>query len=439
MRFTINILVFLFSLFTSNCIDYNAKAKLPVLTGVSQKMGYLKIEKGQLFYWLIRAENNPEDAPIVLWLNGGPGSSSLIGLFYENGPYRFDNNLVITSAEYSWNRNVNMLYIDQPVDVGFSVANNTTDIPHNEQDVAKEMREALSVFFEINPEMKLTSKNQNRELYLFGESFAGTYIPWIATELVHYNKANPNNQFNLKGIGIGDGTVDIISTWETMPLYALNNNLISQKSFENLTNNTTPECIEQIRGDLKVVNDQTYPKICWDILDTIKNEASTNNPYDIRIKKAYDFSLLGHYLNTTKLQNFLGTTQKKWRENDNSVFNLLYSNDIATTKWKIRELLVNEIRVLIYNGDKDLLVNYIGTEKWLQQMTSGNEQYPAIHGWLPNPINELAIASKTIGKIQQQGKLTYIRIENAGHLVPMNQPENAYNFFNQFIANSLKN
>ena len=223
-----------------------------------------------------------------------------------------------------------------------------------------------------------------------------------------------------------------------MPLYALNNNLISQKSFDNLKYNSVPECRAQIQTHLKVINNQTYPKICWDILNTIKSDASTDNPYDIRIKKAYDFSLLGHYLNTNKLKVFLGTTQKQWSESDTRVFNLLYSDDILTTQWKIRELMDNQIKVLIYNGDKDLLVNYMGTEQWLEQIAKGNDQYAAIPNWLSVPINDLTIESSVVGKIQQQGLLTYIRVNNAGHLIPMDQPKNAFNFFNQFIANNLK-
>lgn len=82
------------------------------------------------------ARNNPEKAPLVAWLNGGPGCSSMIGLFQENGPCMFPiaGNQTDSSAgddddggggepifnPYSYNNHANVVYIDQPVGTGFS-------------------------------------------------------------------------------------------------------------------------------------------------------------------------------------------------------------------------------------------------------------------------------------------------------------------------------
>ncbi|XXG97922.1 hypothetical protein Hte_004238 [Hypoxylon texense] len=73
------------------------------------------------FFWFFEARNDPENAPLSIWLNGGPGSSSLYGLFTENGPcyVNADSNST-TLSEFAWNRDVNMLFLDQPTQVGFS-------------------------------------------------------------------------------------------------------------------------------------------------------------------------------------------------------------------------------------------------------------------------------------------------------------------------------
>ncbi|KAI0427954.1 carboxypeptidase S1 [Xylaria sp. FL1042] len=73
------------------------------------------------FFWFFEARKDPANAPLSIWLNGGPGSSSLLGLFAENGPcYVNPDSNSTRLSEWSWNNEVNMLYIEQPVQVGFS-------------------------------------------------------------------------------------------------------------------------------------------------------------------------------------------------------------------------------------------------------------------------------------------------------------------------------
>lgn len=94
-------------------------------------------------FWFFAARKNPDTAPLVLWFNGGvsdcliwivdvnryfsqPGESSMAGLMQEHGPCRINNDShTVSPNEYSWNERVNMLYIDQPVGVGFSTGNRT--------------------------------------------------------------------------------------------------------------------------------------------------------------------------------------------------------------------------------------------------------------------------------------------------------------------------
>jgi hypothetical protein len=59
--------------------------------------------KVHVFYWFFESRNKPEEDPFTLWLNGGPGSDSLIGLFEENGPCMLTENLTTTYNPYSWN------------------------------------------------------------------------------------------------------------------------------------------------------------------------------------------------------------------------------------------------------------------------------------------------------------------------------------------------
>lgn len=97
--------------------------------GFRQFSGYVEVDDQQeraLFYYFVEAEADPASKPLVLWLNGGPGCSSLgVGAFSENGPFRPDGELLVRN-EHSWNTEVNMLYLETPIGVGFSYSTDTS-------------------------------------------------------------------------------------------------------------------------------------------------------------------------------------------------------------------------------------------------------------------------------------------------------------------------
>ncbi len=413
----------------------NSEAWLPKSDSFSQDSGYLENSGGKLFYWLLKAKNNPETAPVVLWLNGGPGSSSLIGLFFENGAYRLNDDLSIYESPDTWNENANILYVDQPVDVGFSVDIGLSAVPRDEQQIAKEMTEALIDFF-INkhPEMRQIN-GKARPFYLFGESFAGTYIPWIAKTLLEHNQQTPAQKIDLVGLGIGDGTVDVMQSWRTLPAYAQRNGLIGDVEQSRIENGLLVSCEKQVEQELSANGASAWPHECWGILNEIKRLAANINIYDIRHFGNYDQEILGCYLNKPNVKQFLKIDQNiNWHQSEPAIFKRLYSDDIHTTIWILREVLSKGVRVLVYNGDQDLLVNYIGTEKWLQEFAKGSDVYKPLEGWLAKDLVDFTKAGRLVGKTKAGDNLTYVRIHDAGHLVPMDQPVLAKDMFERFIT-----
>ena len=100
--------------------DYDYKGRL--------YSGYLDVDNVKKFHYMFNyAYQDPEHKPLVLWLNGGPGCSSLDGWANEHGPMRMGQDGVFEPNEYSWNRAANMIYLESPGDVGFSYVDSDLD------------------------------------------------------------------------------------------------------------------------------------------------------------------------------------------------------------------------------------------------------------------------------------------------------------------------
>jgi serine carboxypeptidase-like clade 2 len=137
--------------------------------------GYITVNESAgraLFYWLTESppSENPESKPLVLWLNGGPGCSSVAyGAAEEIGPFRINpDGKTLYHNPYSWNKLANLLFLESPAGVGFSYSNTTSDLyTAGDQRTAEDAYVFLVKWFERFPQYK------HREFYIAGESYAG--------------------------------------------------------------------------------------------------------------------------------------------------------------------------------------------------------------------------------------------------------------------------
>ncbi|EMD31271.1 hypothetical protein CERSUDRAFT_119819 [Gelatoporia subvermispora B] len=166
-----------------------------------------------LFFWGFErqgANGSLTDAnstdPWLLWLNGGPGSSSMIGLFEEHGPIHVLANGSLVSNPFAWINLVDAFYVDQPVGTGFSTADSTGYIADEDQ-MGQDFVGFLSNLVQVFPGLA------TRPLYLTGESYAGTYIPYITKAIF----STPNPPVQLRKITIGDGSLGSLATIEILP------------------------------------------------------------------------------------------------------------------------------------------------------------------------------------------------------------------------------
>jgi serine carboxypeptidase-like clade 4 len=404
---------------------------------VTQYSGYItvngtKTDSGShLFYWMFEARNNPKTAPFIIWLTGGPGCSSQLALFVENGPYTMDTNGTIKSNPYSWNTYANILYIDQPVGTGFSYGDHYSDYVKDEAGVAEDMYQFLIKFFAQYPQYS------KLDLYLIGESYAGHYIPAIGARVVDGNKAGGNMQINMKGIGIGNGWVNPAIQYSSDADLLYENFLI-------------PE-VERI-----AYNDVAYPT-CELLIDTglwplaveecnLSFEAlllgaeayslRSINIYDVRERceyppLCYDFSALDKFLSQTAVRKSLGVSPKADWTSCSRLVGVFMLDDLESNFAEdIPKIIDAGVRVLIYNGVKDLICNFIGTERWLTAMEwSGQSAFNNA------PENPWYIKQQQTGTIRSANGLTFIKVFGAGHMVPMNQPAVSLAMIQSFINN----
>jgi len=152
-----------------------------------------------LFFWFWPALNGNSSAPVLTWSQGGPGSSSLFGMFVEHGPYRLDAALAPHAFADTWAREYNVVYVDGPRGTGYSVAGPgqlCTTWECYAGDLDSFSRQFVAAFgLEAN------------DFYMTGESYGGHYVPAAAATIVANNAAGKVPRVNLRGVAIGNGFV----------------------------------------------------------------------------------------------------------------------------------------------------------------------------------------------------------------------------------------
>uniref|UniRef100_A0AC35UG98 Carboxypeptidase n=1 Tax=Rhabditophanes sp. KR3021 TaxID=114890 RepID=A0AC35UG98_9BILA len=216
-------------LYKSECAVYADKIlNLPNLDFVpnfDQYAGYLQaLPMKQLYYWLTMSQNSSATDPLILYMNGGPGCSSLQALLTEMGPYRVSNyGKTVSLNPYSWNKFANMLFIDGPAGVGYSFATDK-NYTYSDDEVADQNYQALKYFFNVKfPELKSV------DFYIAGESYSGYYTPMLSTRLID-DKAN---FANFKGMAIGNGCLDDKLLYNSIIQFSYNHAFIDETYYRN--------------------------------------------------------------------------------------------------------------------------------------------------------------------------------------------------------------
>lgn len=365
-----------------------------------------------LFYWFIAGKNNATDQPIILWSNGGPGSSSLYGLFMENGPYRVNDNLTLTLAKNSWSEFANYLVIDHPLSTGLSFGE-PTNYPKNVAQGVEQYYFALKNFLVLHPEYR------HNPIFLAGESYAGTYLPLLATKILQENTKNTKQQINLKGMIIISGWVDPIIQQSMDASYAVKRGLISssqQQSINQLYVNCKNAILHQDPKNPSLPDEtcdkisNTIEKLSGKYLANIKEKNSPSDNNFVRYLNQKNVRLAIHANPTGIYSDYSEYIGNTYEVGEQSSYLNLYSH-----------LLSSGIPILFFTGLDDAKdSNYLGAQAWMNQLSwQGKFSYQDAKTkiWREN------MSYAALGYIKEGGNFEWITVLNAGHLVPLDQPK----------------
>ncbi|EDV23855.1 Lysosomal protective protein [Trichoplax sp. H2] len=386
----------------------------------------------QLHYWFAESYGNPASDPLILWMNGGPGCSSLDGLLTEHGPFSVNDDLTISLRNTSWNKFANVIYLESPAGVGFSYgpSSNLSDITTAENNYA-----ALKAFFKKFPTFA------NHDFYITGESYAGVYVPTLATRVAN------DSTIRLKAIAIGNGILDRTKNLDSLMYYGYYHGLLGGQLWNGLqvaccsgsscqyANSNNFLCSHRVRSATNLIwgdglNLYSIYEDCLKVRQTlaIRNHLQDSNQPLYGTPPCFTESILSKYLNSDAVLKALHIAKQapKWTI-CNFIVNLNYQRTYPSVIHFLKNLS-SKMRVLLYYGDADAVCNFIGG-LWSAEAI----QAPKIDDYKPWYIN--TTYGKTVaGFIQRYDNLDFVTVKGAGHLVPTDQPDAAFRLMETFIG-----
>lgn len=466
-----------------NPIQNSSEDEIKDLPGLNDQVnfrqfsGYLRADDRKqptkfLHYWFVESQSDPVKDPILLWLNGGPGCSSMGGLFTELGPFTVnDDGKTLKLNDYSFNKVANVLFLESPSGVGFSYSNSLINI-HTDDSTAKENYLALKSFLQKFPQYK------NSSLYLSGESYAGVYLPTLGVLV------DKDPEFNLKGVAIGNGYLDVAKLGDSLIFFAYHHGLVGKTVWDEVSKsccdgkppareqcnfNDSPMCLVArakvalaLRSGINPYN--LYGKCKNSGVEAVESGAHSRKEM---IDRALIDLQLGPKALTSKNKPFhvFETNQTKFSEeppciDDHNLIAYLNNRDVRKAihipknvgAWSTCSIIIYHMKyaslpgglapqvtslieskrnltMLVYNGDVDTVCNFLGDEWFVDDL--GRKVSQEYQKWKVN--NQVA------GYVKHYHGITYATVRGSGHMVPGDRPQEALAMIKVFLNSTSHN
>ncbi|WEW59042.1 hypothetical protein PRK78_004510 [Emydomyces testavorans] len=437
--------------------------------GVNSYSGYVDLdEDSHTFFWFFEARHDPANKPITLWLNGGPGSDSMIGLFQD---------LKSMVNPYAWTEVSNVLFLTQPLGVGFSYSdkqvgsmnNFTNDIDppsvggvkgrwpaidaskiETTRQAAKATWNVVQAFYKALPQ--LDRKIRSRSFNLWTESYGGHYGPGFFKYFEEQNKLitmgkTDGIQLDFNTLGIINGLIDVaiqipqyieFAQKNTYGIHPLNETVIN---YMKMANSMPLGCQDRLKSCKQVNRTSIVPYMycsdahfmCRDNVEALWYAYSNRGTYDIRHPQRDPTppTYFVNYLNKPDIQNAIGVDFNYTRTSNPQVaaaFARTGDRAFPDSIEDLKAILEMPVRVTLMYGDADYICNWFGGEAVSLSVNYTHAERFRKAGYAP-----LLVDGVEYGAVREFGNFSFARIYDAGHKVPYYQPLASLQYFNRTL------
>ncbi|XP_062199149.1 serine carboxypeptidase-like 17 [Phragmites australis] len=412
------------------------------------RTGYVEVDEGNgvhLFYYFIPSERSPADDPLMLWLSGGPGCSSLTGLVYQIGPLGFDLHGYMDGLPKlvyrpeSWTKLSNIIFLDSPVGAGFSYSITVQGYKSSDTKAVNQILIFLRKWFDKHPEFL------SNPLYIGGDSYSGMIVPTVTSGIANGKHVGSEPSLNLKGYLVGNPLTDSSIDGPSKIPFAHRMALISDQIYEVYKKSCSVgdssyqsvQCTNSLNAIHECVKD-IFP---FHVLEPLCSYASPH-PYNFlklklnsgvrEMQQLQDNTAEGLHLSeiSTQCRTAEYTLSRLWA-NDATVREALgihkgtvpawlrcntsipYTKDIQSSVKYHLDVTTKGYRSLVYSGDHDMVVPYIGTQSWIRSLN-----FSIVDDWRPWYVNGQVAGYTT----SYSNNLTFTTVKGAGHTAPEYQP-----------------
>ncbi|KAJ8729195.1 hypothetical protein PYW08_000776 [Mythimna loreyi] len=368
-----------------------------------------------LFFWYFPAENYRPDTPWILWLQGGPGSTSLAGLFDEIGPFEFsDNKLKLRQS--SWSKDHSLLFIDNPVGAGYSFTDSPEGFVQDMATCSSHLYNALRQFRLVFPEVS------KAPLFIAGESYAGRYLPALGVKILEQDRDIGILDVNLQGIIMGNPVLSRDSIADYSSIYYQWGLVDSQglQAVKPLQDSYNKAILNEDSETATVLRERLLTR-----LDDIAMQQQTFNILLDDLSHLDDFT---SYIRRPEVSEALHVGGIQFYFHNGTAHKKLTPDFLSEVRSKV-EMLLNHYRVLIYCGQMDLTAPCVPNAKARRKHWHWNYRDQFLNAartpwWFGNRV---------AGYVKSGGKLTEVLVRGAGHLVPMDKPAETLAMISYFI------
>uniref|UniRef100_A0A1I7T6B7 Carboxypeptidase n=1 Tax=Caenorhabditis tropicalis TaxID=1561998 RepID=A0A1I7T6B7_9PELO len=434
-----------------------------------------------MFYFLLEARDVPfDEAPLIIWFNGGPGCSSLGAFFEEFGPLyiNFDGKSLFENV-HSWYHKANILFLESPIGVGFSYDKEVKNVTKADDDgIAQQNFNAVVDFFENKHPSYI-----NHNFFIAAESYGGVYGPMLSALVAESIDKNEFPNENFQGLMIGNGFMNVKLSTNTMILWSAYHARTSPDEWDSIKEHCkTPgakdvddydfmcgRLIEPLLGQF--TEDWTgydffnYYHDCYTnfslanstdpVKETLKlaprlGISALLNKYSTDDKASYSCwadVALPKYLNLNEVKKALNLDREwldrkeKWKTCNMEMYDqyVMTHQDMTPFFSKIFNNYTGPaFRVLIYNGDLDTACNYLADGYFVRDLAKKNDFKKTViyQPWFYSANKVLSgYYMRYEGENDFGSKLSIdvVTVKGAGHFVPLDRPGPSYQMINNFL------